>query len=35
MNKSIKKSKIKDFFKALDSSSNGSVSTDELVKLWL
>ena len=33
--KKIDKKKIMSFFKCLDSSSNGSISTDELVKIWL
>ena len=35
ISKKIDKKKIMFFFKCLDSSSNGSISTDELLKIWL
>lgn len=35
LNKSVDKKKIMQYYKCLDSSGNGSISTDELVKLWL
>ena len=33
--KKIDKKKIMYFFKCLDASNNGSISTDELLKIWL
>lgn len=35
INKNCDKKKVMHFFKAMDTSNNGSVSTDELIKLWL
>ena len=35
INKNVQKKSIMRFFKSMDTSNNGSISTDELIKLWL
>ena len=35
INNRLDKTQILTYYKCLDSSGNGSISTDELVKLWL
>jgi Ca2+-binding EF-hand superfamily protein len=35
INRGISKKKVMSFFKTLDTSNNGSISTEKLIKLWL